>query len=380
MYRYGPNRGNVSPTEVPARLEQLWTARVGSGQCSPLSAANGLVFVCDVDGFQVCALDAASGKTRWRYRAGSRVELPPTLDQGRCLFGARDGWVYCLDANSGQLLWRFRAAPSERRIMVLGRLESPWPVTSGVLVQNGRAYFSAGRVPSTDGGLHVHAVDAATGKSLWVKHPDCTGDLLVSDGAALFMNGTSIAMKDGTLSDPRKPPSYPRGVLGVGPGIADLPPSFDKRVTIEQLIWSHELDKLQQTNGALSDGSGIYGSVLAFTDQDTCAVGLGYQVVGRKAGYALMIAAKGKNSWSMKLSIRVTALVRAGDKLICAGTPLDRSAASKPELWILSAATGKTLQTITLPARPRPDGLIVAHGKVFVATEEGNVLCFGSKE
>ena len=40
--------------------------------------------------------------------------------------------------------WRFRAAPVDRRIMLFGNLGSTWPVNTGVLIQDGVAYFAAG--------------------------------------------------------------------------------------------------------------------------------------------------------------------------------------------------------------------------------------------
>ena len=48
--------------------------------------------------------------------APGRVDSPPTLHQGRAIFGCRDGYVYCLTADDGKLVWRFRAAPIDQRI------------------------------------------------------------------------------------------------------------------------------------------------------------------------------------------------------------------------------------------------------------------------
>ena len=48
---------------------------------------------------------------------------------------------------------------------VYGVLLSTWPAASGVLVEDGTAYFAAG-ITSYDG-THVYALDAETGKPLW---------------------------------------------------------------------------------------------------------------------------------------------------------------------------------------------------------------------
>jgi outer membrane protein assembly factor BamB len=93
--------------------------------------------------------------------------------QGRLLVGSGDGRVYCFEATTGRLLWRFRAAPEERRIPVYGELLSTWPVASGVIVEDGIAYFAAGIVNYD--GTHVYAVDVETGSLVW--HEGTSGHL-----------------------------------------------------------------------------------------------------------------------------------------------------------------------------------------------------------
>jgi outer membrane protein assembly factor BamB len=55
----------------------------------------------------------------------------------------------------------------DRLIGAFGQLESAWPVHGGVLVQNGTAYFAAGRSSQLDGGIYLYGVDAATGELAW---------------------------------------------------------------------------------------------------------------------------------------------------------------------------------------------------------------------
>jgi outer membrane protein assembly factor BamB len=128
------------------------------------TAAGGLVFTAGDDG-KVRAFDAASGAVRWEFATPAPVKMPPTIADGRAYFGSGDGYAYALEAATGRLLWRFRAAPVERHIMVYGSLASTWPVNTGVLVQDGVAYFAAGIVDYD--GTHVYAVDAKNGKIRW---------------------------------------------------------------------------------------------------------------------------------------------------------------------------------------------------------------------
>jgi hypothetical protein len=120
----------------------------------------------------VVALDANTGATRWRYTGNGRIDTPPTLYRGLCLFGTRSGFVTCLRLSDGQRLWRLRAAPVDERIVAFGQIESPWPVAGSVLVFDDVAYFAAGRQYRLDGGVFVFAVEPSNGKIRWVSRAD----------------------------------------------------------------------------------------------------------------------------------------------------------------------------------------------------------------
>jgi len=123
-----------------------------------------LVFVAGDDG-KVRAIDSASGDLRWQFATAGPIKFTPSISAGRAYFGSADGHAYCVEAATGRLLWRFRGAPVERHIMVYDHLSSTWPVASGVLVDNGVAYFAAGIIDQD--GTYVYAVEATSGKLIW---------------------------------------------------------------------------------------------------------------------------------------------------------------------------------------------------------------------
>ncbi len=185
-YRQNAWRSASTTTAVPTDLKTLWTVKLGGwpegtiaddwrendfvrGPVTPPVVAAGMVYVARPDAHQIVALDAQSGTVRWRYTANGRIDTPPTIHRGLCLFGARSGWVYCLRAADGQVVWRLRAAPSDERIVAYGQIESPWPVPGSVLVVDDVAYFAAGRQALADGGILVFAVEPASGAIRWVK-------------------------------------------------------------------------------------------------------------------------------------------------------------------------------------------------------------------
>jgi len=164
-YRHDPARSGWTKVSVPTDLKRAWRADLG-GKLSSVVIAGGKVFVAAIDAHTVHALDARSGKTVWRYTTGGRIDSPPTIHQGRALFGSADGWVYCLRASDGRLIWRFRAAPGDRRVTSFEQIESVWPVHGNVLVQDDVVYCVAGRSMFLDGGLRLCRLDPKTGRKL----------------------------------------------------------------------------------------------------------------------------------------------------------------------------------------------------------------------
>lgn len=108
-YRHDPGRSGAATTPLPAKLDVSWRRRPGGRLTAPV-VAGGKLFVARRDAHQVIALDAAIGKDAWSFTTGGPIDSPPTVYQGLCLQGCRDGWVYCLRSVDGKLVWRLRAA------------------------------------------------------------------------------------------------------------------------------------------------------------------------------------------------------------------------------------------------------------------------------
>ena len=64
------------------------------------------------NGRRIVALDIATGKRRWNFRADLHTDSTPFLAGGRLFFGSgasrrfKQSYVVCLDAKSGDLVWR----------------------------------------------------------------------------------------------------------------------------------------------------------------------------------------------------------------------------------------------------------------------------------
>jgi len=215
-YRHDAARSGATASGVVGQVQPGWKIELGGRLSSPV-VAGGRVYVAQVDAHTLHALSAADGQAEWTYTAGGRIDSPPTIAQGRVVFGSADGWVYCLRATSGELIWRFRAAPIDRRLAAFEQIESVWPVHGSVLVEQGVATVVAGRSCFLDGGLRYLRLDVRTGQKLTenvldgvdpetgrdlqdrlrtLQMPVGLNDILSSDGRNVFLRSQKFD-KDG---------------------------------------------------------------------------------------------------------------------------------------------------------------------------------------
>ncbi|MCL5280483.1 MAG: PQQ-binding-like beta-propeller repeat protein [Planctomycetes bacterium] len=127
----------------------------------PTTAAGGMVCFGSSSQDKIYALDAAQGRVRWTYFTEGPVRFAPTLSEGRVYAGSDDGCVYCLSGENGTLVWKKRIAPEERMVPGNGRMISLWPIRTGLVVDAGTVYCTAGLFP--EDGTYLAALDARTG-------------------------------------------------------------------------------------------------------------------------------------------------------------------------------------------------------------------------
>jgi len=428
MYRHDARRSGRAGGKVPANLQPLWQRPVGRTLSQPV-VADGRLLVADADAHTVHCLDAATGEPLWRYTAEGRIDSPPTLWAGLALFGSADGHVYAVRASDGVLAWRFLAAPAERRIAIRGQPESAWPVHGSVLVQDGAVYCAAGRSSFLDGGIRMWALDPATGRILHRAHleserPDVTRDaggpfemegartdLLVSDGTDLYMFFRRFGPD---LTERETPKITKLGDRQTGlhlmsnAGLLDAS-WFDRNYWTYSRRWPGYYFgyRAPKTGSILTfDDTMTYG-VHVFTERQGHSPRFwpgqdGYELfadtndaepvlrptaIGREkgAGFSRTLLPV----WSVKVPVRVFGLVLAGDRLVLAGTP-DVVPTDDPyagiegrlggRLWVVSTADGRRLTEIELERPPVFDGMSAAAGRVYLALDDGRVVCLGAKK
>ncbi len=180
MYRCDAARSAHTSEPLPDELSLRWTyhaahtprpawpssERMRFDRAYHTVIAGGtLYFGSSADG-KVYALDAASGIERWTFFTGGPVRFSPAVWQDRVFVGSDDGNLYCLAGDDGRLLWKRRGGPDEEMILGNDHMVSRWPARGGPVVVGATVYFGAGIWPSD--GVYLYALDAATGKLLWV--------------------------------------------------------------------------------------------------------------------------------------------------------------------------------------------------------------------
>jgi hypothetical protein len=394
-------------------------------------AADGKLFVAGVESHAVRCLDAENGEPLWTYTTGARVDSPPTVYRGLVLFGSTDGYIYCLRADDGALVWRFRAAPARQWITVRGQLESAWPSHGSVLVRGGKVYVTAGRSSYLEGGIRLYALEPETGKILHSRVLDSgRPDVSRNAGRPFDMEGARsdllvAADEDIYMMQKRFNPDLTLEPMPRGTKLGD-------RHCERHLMTTAGFLARQWSNGAFnrvywthSDRwPGYYfsyeapksGQILAFNEETTYSVkyysrrhghspeykpGTGYRLIadrtendpvlrpsrfGQEKGGGYSRAAFWK--WASEVPVRVEAMVLGGRHLYLAGPPdvgpgKKAAAAMRGQrgarFQVVSTDGGEKLSSLKMEKAPVFDGLIAAYGRLYMAMQDGTIVCLGDK-
>jgi outer membrane protein assembly factor BamB len=159
LRRQGREPCNASPgmrgldgeiVALDARTGRLrWRRRIGPSETSPL-VADGLVYVGDWNG-SIYAFNAKSGREVWRFHTAGEVKGALALSGRRLYVGSYDHHLYALAARTGRLIWRASAQD---------RLGGRGTFYSTPAAAYGRVYIG-----STDG--KVYSFGATSGQLRW---------------------------------------------------------------------------------------------------------------------------------------------------------------------------------------------------------------------
>jgi hypothetical protein len=426
MHRHDAKRSGILPTTISAATE-VWTvplaARLSAAVVTPATT-----LVAAVDRHQVIALDTDTGQQKWTFTAGGAINSAPTIYGSLALFGSADGYVYCVDLADGALRWQFQAAPHQRSTVSLQQVESLWPVPGSILLANDTAYFVAGRSSYIDGGLFLYGLDPISGK---VKY----SQRLHLPPAEPLANATgieteSIAQNKVDFKTRRSPDQS--DAFSMSGNLADILVADKDAIYLRhqklnyqlqpQDDWTHHLF----STSSLLDDSESYRAHWFYGNGDFSRLPVAYEWLtrGNHGGFSTPLGTflvfDDQQLWgagwkdlalyttniadidqrlnkdfpkdaskishrtlAKSLPIHSRAMIKAGDHLYLAGYPVQSKVThfsgeplrDKGILLQVDAGSGEVLAEIDLPAPPRFDAMSAARGRLFLALENGSLMC-----
>jgi len=438
-YRYDTARSGVTAEQVKPPLSQCWVfqprhapepawgepnprpvggwygltelRRVHFDDAFHVAVVGGAVYFGSSADGKVYSLDAKTGKERWSAMADGPVRLAPTVWRDKVYVGSDDGFVYCLRASDGGEQWKFRAAPNQRKVLGSGKMISLWPVRTGVLVDDGVAYFGAGIFPAE--GVYMHAVGADDGKPVW-----CNDTCGAAPQSRISPQGYLLASEDRLFAPLARvsPAAFDRkdGRLLYEAYIEHIIGGTYATLAGDQLFTGTEQLIGYNQASHRSRSSWFWGHQLLVTpDAFYAATGRELFAVKRETYAAaslrrkglldrrrdlnkqLQRARQGPEAQRKQLQVEMDALneqlrqaeaeMAAGEMwrvscdceetLVLAGNTLFAGGAGK--VVAFDATSGDSLWTGTVDGKAR--GLAVADGRLFVSSDSGAIYCFGAQ-
>ena len=376
-YRANNARNDVADQAIPTGVKLLWSKQIaGSDLPTAPVVAGGLVFVADRSG-TVRALDE-DGELVWRAFTAGPVYYPPAVANDRVYVGSGDGRVYAWEARTGRFLWSYLVAPEQRWIPVYDKLISTWPVAGGVIVNDGVVYAAAG-IAHYDG-THIVALDGVTGE-VTARNSDSgalspevnggvsmQGNLMIVDNELRFLAGGVYEVARYDLKTLRCL-NTPKAVVKSEFRTAFYPyyPEYGKYVS---------LDYTRADGSLLNHDASYEGS--KFTNLALEPALPPGEKRPRKE-FARWLTARGKKPpqtiWRDRTDQRFTSFVISQDTLLATGHR--ENARQDGFMAAIDVETGKDVWREKLPALPVKGGTAIdKHGRVYVAVEDGQVLCY----
>jgi outer membrane protein assembly factor BamB len=305
-------------------------------------------------------LGADDGSERWSVTVDGPVRLAPTWADGHVYFGSDDGYARCLNADNGELVWAFSPADTSRLVLNNGRFIPFQPCRTGVVVEDGTAWFACALLPWKDAWLC--AVDAASGKA---------------DGGRHFVKSLPGRTMEGAPALSSKFLVLPQGRVA--------PRVFDRKT-------GNDLGEMVKSGGGSVVVVSLDDDVIHGPATDSRKGGFRRSsgqsrevVAGLGRGNALVV--DGSTSWMLTDSEIIASslterkvlwksvcdcpftMIKAAETLFVGGDGFVAAHSAKDGhlLW-KKQATGRVF------------GLAVAHGQLFSSSDTGTVHCYGVTE
>ncbi len=411
-FRHDAMRSGMTDDQLAAQLHRQWTwagaapmpawpepgkemHRIPFDYAYQVAAADGLVYFGSSADHKVHALDAVTGEERWSFFTDAPVRFSPYVADGKVYAGSDDGYLYCLDAASGALAWKHRGGRDDSMVLGNDRISSRWPLRTGVVVEDGTCYFTAGMWPAE--GVYVYSLRASDGQvsmindtsgQMYMKFPHPTAEGI----SGVAPQGHIVVYKDRVLIPTGRslPAAFDRDTLD----FLHYRPAEFLRDGGSWTVAAHDMVIAPRHGGGpdidVRRGERMPSSADGLTSwdiekgdrrlsisgkhrcvfDDTAFYASGGGTVGAYEAQAILARKKPAECaiWETPHG-RAYSLIKAGNAIIVGG---------QDTVTVLSATDGATLMQADVPGQAR--GLAVADGRLLVSTSTGAIVCFGAEE
>ncbi|MPZ18132.1 MAG: PQQ-binding-like beta-propeller repeat protein [Luteitalea sp.] len=330
-------------SELPPALELLWTTDVGESVESSAAIVDGTVYVGAQPGVLV-ALDLASGKVKWTYKASDLGlgESSPAVSRGVVYVGDLDGVLHAVDAATGKARWTFK---TEGEIK-----SSPVAVNDRVLIgsYDGHLYGLGldGQLAwkvRTDGPVHATAA-LRDGVAHIAGCDEFLRAIRVADGKELF------TVSSGAYTGASAALEGSRAFYG----------TFESEVLAVDLETHRILWRYRHPDRSFP----FYSS--AAVEGTTVYVG------GRDKMLHAIDAETGKARWTFTTRARIDSSPAVTKERVYVGSNDGR-------LYVVDAASGKKVWDFEAGA-PITASPAIAAGRLVIGAQDGRLYCLGAKE
>jgi outer membrane protein assembly factor BamB len=343
----GPLRG-VAAAIAPKPLALRWTYKTDEQETASIEGsaaiAGGVVYVGDSKGV-LHAVDLATGKAKWTYKATDAIEAAPLVCDGKVLLGDLGGIFHCVSAADGKKLWTFDT-------------DSTIHSSANVAGEGKNA-----RVIFGDDGSNVICLNVADGSKAWEQ---ATGDR-VNGAPAIGFGDTFVSGCDAHLHAMKLTDGSEQFSADVGAICPGSPAILDDRIIIgtdggRVVCFSSEGKQLWEFQG-IGDNAMVYSSP---------AVADGTVVVGaRDRKVHALDLATGKQKWEFATHGDVDSSPAISGSRVFVGS-------RDKNLYVLDLKTGEPVGEFTA-GRAIAGSPAVGEGVVVIGDTAGNLYCLEPK-
>ena len=339
MFRQGVEHSGVVPGPFNLPLEKRWEFATGGAiNMSSPAVAGGTAYIGSQDG-KLYAVDIATGRQKWAFNAGGRIESSPAVAQGAVYFGAHNGKVYAVDAVRGDKLWEFATGDN---------VESSPTVIDGVVY-----------IGSDD--RRLYALDAATGRQKWAFQ----GERRFFSSPAVVAGMVFVGSDDSKLYALDVPTGAKRWEFLTGWGVGSSPTVARGTVYVGSL--DNKVYALDAQTGVKRLEFATGGVVLS----SPAVLGAAVYVGSLDGKVYALDGTNGQRLWAFQTGGSVTSSPAVVPGVVFIGS-------DDGKLYALEATTGRQLWSFATGAKVLSSPAI-ANGLAFVGSGDGKLYAFGPK-